>query len=602
MHRLSLLVFLWLPAALPTQAQVLFHNPEGTSTHRHVTSLDGLWRTIVDPYENGYYDYRYQPHAHGYFKDAKPPDPSALQEYDFDTSPTLQVPGDWNSQRRELLLYEGTVWYRRQFEYPKLAEGRRLFVHFGAANYEARVYLNGSHLGLHTGGFTPFGFELTDRVRAGKNSLVVKVDATRHREGVPTVNTDWWNYGGLTRRVRLIEVPDTYIQDYFLHWDDAGTVAGWVQLDGPDLEREVTVRIPAVGVETQIRSDASGRAQLRLAADLALWTPDHPKVYDVELTTDSDSLVEKMGFRRIETRGDEILLNGESVFLRGISIHEEAPGGGRAFTVDHARTLLGWAKQLGCNFVRLAHYPHNEFMVREAERMGLMVWAEVPVYWTIQWQNAATYELAEQQLSEMIQRDRNRASVVIWSVANETPRSAPRLEFLKGLIDEARRLDPTRLISAATEISWQEGGEAHLDDPLGKHLDVLGVNEYVGWYGGVPEDAQQLVWSSSHDKPLIISEFGAGALAGHHGDEDQRWTEEYQARLYREQIKMLRRIDFLRGISPWILMDFRSPRRPLPGIQDFWNRKGLVSERGQHKAAFSVLQAFYEELAQSESP
>ena len=591
-------------------AQVPFPQPYPQALEpgptRQVTSLDGQWRTIVDPYENGYYDYRYRPSSHGYFKDAKPSGPGELLEYDFDASPTLMVPGDWNSQRPELFLYENTVWYRRLFEARKPADGRRLFVRFGAANYGARAYLNGEALGLHVGGFTPFGYEITEHVRDGSNSLVVKVDATRKRDGIPTVNTDWWNYGGLTRSVHLVEVPSTFVSDAFLHLDDSGvkpTIRGWVQLDGSALEQKVTVTLPELGAEVEIQADVDGKAEFEMPAPkLERWTPERPRLYDVEVKTASDTWTEQMGFRTLTTRGHDILLNGEPVFLRGISIHEEAPGGGRAFSVEHARALLGWAKELGCNYVRLAHYPHNELMVREAERLGLLVWSEIPVYWTILWDNPSTYALAEQQLQEMIRRDRNRAAVAIWSVANETPRSPARLSFLTRLIDEARRLDPSRLISAATEITWQENHGVLLDDPLGEHLDVLGVNEYIGWYVGKPEDAPLKRWRSTYKKPLVISEFGAGALAGHHGDSGQIWTEEFQARLYREQLKMLRNIDFLRGTSPWILMDFRSPRRPLPGIQDFWNRKGLLSERGQRKEAFYVMQQYYRELAGDAAP
>ena len=290
-------------------------------------------------------------------------------------------------------------------------------------------------------------------------------------------------------------------------------------------------------------------------------------------------------------------MNGRPIFLRGVSVHEEAPlRGGRANSREDARTLLGWARELGANFVRLAHYPHNEYMIREADRMGIMVWSEIPVYWTILWENPATLENARTQLSEMIARDKNRAAVVIWSVANETPLSDARLSFLKNLVSQARTLDPTRLLSAAMERHYVNDTTQMIDDPLGEFLDVFGCNEYVGWYDGPPEKADRLEWKSKYDKPLVMSEFGGDALAGHHGDAAARWTEEYQESIYRHQIAMLKRIPFLRGTSPWILMDFRSPRRPLPKIQDYWNRKGLVSNKGEKKKAFYVLQEYYKEL------
>jgi beta-glucuronidase len=591
--RFSLLLVLSALSAPVVAQQVQITNVDA----RSAMSLDGDWSSIIDPYENGFYNYRYEPHADGYFRNQKPQTPSDLVEYDFDTSPVLAVPGDWNSQRPELLLYEGTIWYKRSFGYDLPAK-RRAFLHFGGANYEARVYLNGNELGVHSGGFTPFAYEVTDQLRGDSNDLVVKVDNKRRREGVPTLNTDWWNYGGLTRKVRVIEVPDTFIRDYVVQLSPAqpDRVTGWVQLDGPEAKQAVTVRIPGADVEHEVQTDVDGYASFSFSADLRRWSPDDPHLYEVLVESRTDRVIDQIGFRTVTTRASQVLLNGEPIFLRGISIHEEAPlRGGRAHHVDDARTLLGWARELGCNFVRLAHYPHNENMVREADRMGLLVWSEIPVYWTILWDNPETFALAMRQLEEMIARDRNRASVVIWSVANETPRTPSRLTFLNRLIDRTRELDGTRLVSAATELSY-EANRVIVDDPLAASLDVIGANEYVGWYGRRVEDIAQLTWESEFDKPLIMSEFGGGAKFGLHGDAGTRWTEEYQAELYRQQVGMLGRIPFLAGMSPWILADFRSPRRPLPGVQDFWNRKGLLSERGDRKLAFYVLQGFYRDL------
>ncbi len=584
------------------QETTLITNVAGRTT----TSLNGAWQTIVDPFETGFYDYRYQPRADGFFQARTPRDKSDLVEYDFDASPRLQVPGDWNSQDERLFFYEGTVWYRKVFDYP-LRPGARLFVHFGAANYDAHVYLNGTRLGSHEGGFTPFNFEITGQMSAQDNSLVVKVDNRRRRDAVPTVNTDWWNYGGLTRDVSLIELPATFVRDYVLQLAEGTTnrVAGWVQLDGPAAAgRDVTVRIPGASVETTVSTDAAGRAALDVAADLSLWSPSNPRLYDVEIAAAGDRVRDRIGFRTIATRGTDILLNGKPVFLRGVSVHEQAPmREGRANGPEDARTLLGWVKELGGNFVRLAHYPHNESMVRMADSLGLMVWAEIPVYWTIQWENEATLANARRQLSEMITRDRNRAALILWSMANETPLSESRLAFLQSLARRARELDPTRLLTAALELHYRlEDGVLSIDDPFGRDLDVIAINEYLGWYGGTPQRADSVRWESVYDKPLIVSEFGAGALQGYHADARTRWSEEYQASVYRHQVAMLRRIPFLRGVTPWILADFRSPRRPLPGIQDFWNRKGLLSERGIRKQAFFVLQQYYREVAETDEP
>jgi beta-glucuronidase len=595
MKPLFLLVALLAVAPCVRAQQIdLIANTEGRKT----TNLAGRWQAIIDPYESGYYNYRYQPSDNGYFKDAKPKTKSDLIEYDFDRSASLQVPGDWNTQSDQLFFYEGTVWYRKTFDYQRLPN-TRLFVYFGAANYVADVYLNGEKIGQHEGGFTPFNFEITKLVRDTGNFLVVKVDNKRRGDAVPTLMTDWWNYGGLTREVKLIETPTTLVHDYMVQLQKGSRerVSGWVKLAGDKLNQRITVRIPEAGISKSFATDINGFARIDFNANLKLWTPEDPKLYDVVIEAETDRVRERIGFRSLETRGTDILLNGRPVFLRGICIHEEAPlRGGRAYSREDALTLLGWAKELGANFVRLAHYPHNEFIIREADRMGIMVWSEIPVYWTIQWENAATLENARNQLREMIARDKNRAAVVIWSVANETPLSDARLSFLKNLVSHARDLDPTRLLSAAMERHYLDATTQMIDDPLGEFLDVLGCNEYVGWYDGLPEKADRLEWKSKYQKPLVMSEFGGDALYGHHGDALTRWTEEYQESLYRHQLNMLKRIPFLRGTAPWILTDFRSPRRPLPGIQDYWNRKGLISDRGEKKKAFYVMQQWYREL------
>ena len=563
--------------------------------NRNTISLNGKWNIIIDPYEGGYYSYRYQPRNDGYFQNRKQKDKSELVEYDFDKSEMLNVPGDWNTQKKKLLYYEGTVWYKRSFNYKK-KNGKRVFIYFGAVNYQSVIYLNGKKIGEHEGGFTPFNFEITDEIKTGDNFVVVKVDNKRKRNGVPTIITDWWNYGGITRDVELIEVPETFIRDYFIQLKKGSNnkVEGWLQVDGTEKEQNIKIQIPEIGLEKNVLTNKSGYSSFNFEAELKLWSPEDPKLYDVIIISPTDTINDQIGFRSIGTEGEKVLLNGKPIFIRGISIHEEAPfRSGRAYSKEDAVTLLTWAKELGCNFVRLAHYPHNENMIREADKMGIMVWSEIPVYWTILWDDTSTYSNASNQLRDMITRDKNRAAIILWSVANETPRGVARLKFLTGLIEQARQYDSTRLITAATEIHSEEN-TIILDDPLSENLDAIGVNEYLGWYWGKPDLAPQMSWKSEFDKPMIISEFGGGAVYNLHGDAETRWTEEYQENIYIQQVIMLKKIPFLSGVTPWILMDFRSPQRTLPQIQDGWNRKGLISDKGFKKKAFYVLKKFYE--------
>ncbi|MGA1983494.1 MAG: glycoside hydrolase family 2 TIM barrel-domain containing protein [Acidobacteriaceae bacterium] len=567
--------------------------------HRKALSLNGDWHYIVDPYDGGLYTFHREIRKDGFFLDGAPEiGSSGLIEYDFSKSPTLRVPGDWNTQHDSLFYYEGLLWYQRDFTYEPIA-GHKTFLHIGAANYKSIAWVNGQEACSHEGGFTAFDCDVSASIHRGKNFVVIAVDNTRLADGVPTLNTDWWNYGGLTRDVSLIDVPAKYIDDYDLHLNRERTaIEGSVHVEGAEPGEQVTVSLPELGRSASARLGADHRARFSLsAAGVAFWTPEQPKLYQVRLQAADDSLDDEMGFRTIEVRGTDILLNGKPVFLRGISIHAEAPiRGGRANTDQDAAMLLGWAKELDCNYVRLAHYPHDERMTREADRLGLMVWSEIPVYWAEHFDDPAVLAKAEQQLGEEIRRDRNKASIVLWSIANETPLTPERTAFLKTLAADVHALDSTRLVTAALLVRSQ-GHDKYVDDPLGEALDVIGMNEYIGWYEQLPQDADTTAWHVAYQKPLIVSEFGGDAKAGLHGAATQRWTEEYQASIFRHQLPMLAKIPQFRGLSPWILMDFRSPMRQLPGLQDGYNRKGLVSNRGQKKEAFFVLQKTYREWA-----
>ncbi len=564
-------------------------------------SLNGEWNYIVDVQEEGYYDYRMKPTPWGFFRNAKPQKPEDLIEYDFDKSPTMQIPSDWNTKDERLFFYEGTVWFKRSFQAVPMEECRTL-LYFGAVNYDCRVWVNGQEVGHHVGGFTPFNFDISDLLKEGENTVIVKVDNKRHPEDVPTQIFDWWNYGGITRDVKLVKVTPVYLEDYNVQLQKADAKAKMreisfsAKLNKAEAGHEVTLFIPELKLEQKLTTDAEGKVSGTMkvsAKKLTLWSPENPKRYQVQVTLDNSTVADEIGFRTIETRDKQILLNGQPIFLKGISIHNEKPnGGGRANTAEDARTLLSWAKELGCNFVRLAHYPHHEEMVREAEKMGILVWSEIPVYWTIAWTNPATFANARQQLTDMISRDHNRANVIIWSIANETPHSAERDDFLGRLAQYARTLDDTRLISMAMEVTGASNYVNRLNDNMNKYVDVVSFNEYVGWYRDV-NDAPKMTWEIPYNKPVIISEFGGGARYGYHGAQNQRWTEEFQENLYRENLAMLDKIDGLSGTTPWILKDFRSPRRVLPGVQDYYNRKGLVSDKGEKKKAFFVLRDWY---------
>ena len=594
-HTLFFLLLLVTNLCTVKSQEVFISNTQ----NRTFTSLNGKWKYVIDPYETGQIGFM------PLYENSKPKNKTDRVEYSFDLAQTLWVPGAWDSQKPELYYYEGSLWYRKTFNKENIAKDKRYFIYFGAANYLSTVTLNGEILGKHEGGFTPFCYEVTHLIKEKDNYLIVGVNNTRSADQIPAKVTDWFNHGGITRAVRLIEVPATFISNYFLSLDkstlplNTKQINGSLTLTGERSPQKVLVIIPELKIKKEIIVDSTGTCNFTISAkNIELWSPEKPKLYEVSLVTKSEKIDDRIGFRSIETKGKQILLNGQPIFLKGISLHDENPlRRDRANSVDDARLVLGWAKELGCNFVRLAHYPHQENIVRVADEMGIMLWEELPLYWGIDWDNPKVLQSAKDQYTALINRDYNRASSIIWSIANETVPTTARNEFLKSIAQLVRAIDSTRLLSAACKkdqaVDGHPDNDYTISDPTMEYLDIVSFNEYLGWYGGLPAECRKKTYTSSADKPIIVSEFGGGALQGYYADSLTRWSEDYQAYLYKENIAMFDRIDGLAGMTPWILVDFMTPLRQLPDIQDGWNRKGLISEKGIKKKAFYVLQEYY---------
>ncbi|MFC0633537.1 glycoside hydrolase family 2 protein [Brevundimonas balnearis] len=583
------------PGAAPAPALI------GALPNRSRVSLDGRWKLILDPFDvSG----RKPGPRRNFWEDRPTTDDGPLVEYEWASSDEIAVPGDWNTQAPELFHYEGPAYYRRDVEGPP-ADGRRRFLVFEAVNYRSRVWLNGEPIAEHEGGFTPFEVEVTDRLRPGANSLVVRADSRHGPETLPALDFDWKNYGGVTRSVWLVDTPATFVRDAFVRLEH-GRILADIVVDGPDAGgAPVRLDLPDLDVGAEAVAGSDGRVRLSLAAPpgLRLWSPETPVLNTVSIAAGGDRWIDRIGFRTLETRGREILLNGRPRFLKGVAMHEERLGteGGRVTTESEARALLTQVKALGCDFVRLAHYPHGETTVRLADELGLIAWAEIPVYWEdVAYDSAATLALARTMTAEMIVRDRNRCSVGFWSVANETPQTPERLAFLRTVISDVRALDATRLVTAAlnknVDVGGVRDGETRLivADDLGRDLDVVAMNQYEGWYGRrTPGEIRQVSFGTTWEKPLLMSEFGADALHGHHGPRESRWTEAHQAWLFEETLEALAASGIFAGVTPWLLKDFRSPRRWHGRFQRGWNRKGVIDETGRRKLAFDTLRRFY---------
>ena len=445
----------------------------------------------------------------------------------------------------------------------------------------------------------------------GDNFLTVEVNNRRSVDAIPAMSFDWWNYGGITRDVMLVSVPDTYIKDYMVQLDKNApdVINANVRMSSQvPAGSSVTVSIPELKVSKVISLDKDGYGETSFRVrKLQRWSPDSPKLYDVRLaysngcsSAEEDAVSEQIGFRNITVDGTRILVNGKPMFMCCVSFHEEIPQRmGRAYSEADASMLLSEAKALGVNMVRLAHYPQNEYIVRMAERMGIILWQEIPVWQGIDFENAATMDKALRMFSEMLYRDKNRCAVGFWGVANETRPSPARNAFLRRELAFGRSVDSTRLYTAAFDNVYfkKEYGEFRIEDDFVEDLDVVSFNKYMGWYAPWPADPSECRWKVAPGKPVIISEFGCEAQFGQHGDSGRAssWSEKFQADQYRKNLKMFDLIPNLAGVSPWILFDFRSPFRFHPTNQDGWNRKGLVSDKGQRKQAWYIMRDYYNE-------
>jgi len=617
---------------------------------RRITSLNGEWSYIVDPMNNGLPESSF---FGGFPKNKTQKTGMELIEYNFETAAKIQIPGAWNAFDKKLFFYRGPVWLYKKFNYqPKKEAITHLYIE--GSNFTTKIFINGSIVGEFEGGYVPFNFDISKYLKDGENILLVQTDNTLNKSSVPTQKTDWWPWGGIVGDVYILETPKKFIQNAYLQLNPENFSEALfnVEMNQELSGQRIVLEIPELQFKDEFITNATGfiRESIKIAPQL--WSPDDPKLYKVLISTDQEIISDEIGFRSIKVKGQNIYLNNSEIQFKGISMHSEPIGiPGPAFSKEHFQDLLLTAKDLNINFIRAAHYPYTRHLAKVADRLGLMLWEEVPVYWNIDWDNSETLNIATNQITRLVQRDQNRASVVVWSVANETPLSSSRMKFLNTLLSEIEVIDSTRLTTAALLSGSEEQFKAlvlvlalkgfnsqwvnpqekaifqfildqanipidselnfsiSIDDPLGESVDLISYNEYFGWYYVTFFTDQMMISegtlrklmfeimpsikiSSVFNKPIHISEFGAGAKYGNHSN--KIWSENYQASLYRHQLEMLSNNPQIKGISPWVFKDFRAMLRPLPGIQDFYNRKGLIDENGNKKEAFDVLADFYE--------
>ncbi len=589
---------------------------------RNEVSLNGTWKFNPDPYQRC----RQQKWWKG--EGTKSFFPCFNLEGLWDT----HVPSTWKKEFEELKWYDGHANYVKEFTLDSVPEDQDAFLCFDGVTYRAEMYLNGEELTPHEWGYSPFQRKVTGLLQPGANRLFVLVDNFMREDRVPGIRCDWNNDGGITGGVKLIFVPKAHIENFRtetrLEGDDV-VIGVHVSAAGEGVDSlPVTISIPELRKEGTLEVPMGGTATLELRlsrGEMELWCPGNPKLYATRLSTPFETLEDEIGYREIKTRGMEILLNGEPIRLYGVAVHSEFPETGRAATEEGIALMLEKARELGCNFLRCAHYPYADIFARAMDRAGMLWWEEVPVYWLTQVHKEPQRSLALGMLEEMIRRDWNRASLIFWSVSNEcagdgSPAGSNRdlsggnYPYWVDACALVRRLDPSRLISSAdsghrrttangwtpdagdvfdTAIKGQDWHPGH-PDAFYDLLDVLGANLYVQNPGDNPTATDKFVeMLRRFNKPMMITEFGSmsatdDALEGRRSDE--LGHPDRHARILREAYRAMAKHPEIVGYIPWALMDVRVPMH-----WRWYNRGtgtfayGLLDNLYQKKAVFDVV-------------
>ncbi len=580
--------------------------PQQTTT-RNLLDLAGLWDFQLDPDGRG--------ESQGW-ADRLP-------------SPILiGVPGSWNEQFQDTRDYTGIAWYQTRTTLPRGWRGQRIVLRVGSAVYHATVWIDGQRVGEHLGGHLPFAFEITSLAQWDRPvSITLRVEnigmATRvppsgnsvpgRAVNFPDVNYDYFPYSGLHRTVALYSVPATHITD----------ITTTSAFDGADglLHLHVTASenfhgagwAEAGGVKAALSfRNGEATATLRIASVKA-WSPASPHLYTLTVTlgdpkspTDLYSL--DVGIRTIEVRGDRLLLNGQPIVLRGAARHEDFPINGRGLNLPVAVRDIQLLKWIGGNSFRTSHYPYSEETMRLADREGMLVIDEIPackLYFGDSEANVqARLDQCRQDITELVARDKNHPSVIMWCLANEPTSNvfvnrggadlplndaykAKGQAFFEALFGYARTLDKTRPFTltamSATELSW-----AQLSD-------VICINRYNGWYsdpGQAGANGALLApeldrLHASLGKPIMVTEFGADAVAGTHADPAEMWSEEYQVQLIDGVLDACASRPFVVGTQVWVLCDFKTAQAS--GRAEGLNLKGVFTRERQPKMAAHAL-------------
>lgn len=547
----------------------------------------------------------------------------------------MPVPSSYNDiyTGRDFADHVGNLYYRRTFTVSSRMLEKRLFLRFGSVTHKAEVWLNGTCLGKHSGGFLPFSFEITEAARAGENELEVIVnnivDETTlpagrmvHQKfpGLPEEihnlpNFDFYNYSGIMRPVCLYTAPGSYIEDTSIYGKMDGSFYWDVKANG---EGTVSVRLlDAAGNEVAAGEGFKGTGRID---QVQLWEPGHPVLYSLEVTLtgsdgEKDTYTEVFGFREVSIRDCRIHLNGKPVYLKGFGKHEDSPVHGRGFDMAYNVKDIGLLKWIGANSFRTSHYPYCEEMLQLCDREGILVIDEAPAVglnagFTATgllggnpngtWKLFKTAEHHRQVLRDMVQRDKNHPCVIIWSVANEpASQEDGAKEYFEPLLNLVRELDEQK--RPATLVTYE--GSNPVSCKVAEICDLLIINRYRGWYdtegnlrgaAALLKDELEGFHKRCPDKPIMLGEYGADTIAGFHDINARIFSEEYQVDFLRAYGEVFDSLPYITGEHVWNFADFATAEniKRVGG-----NKKGVFTRDRSPKMAAHFLKERWEGIS-----
>ena len=553
----------------------------------------------------------------------------------------IAVPGSWNEQYADFYNYVGMAWYLQRVYVPQEWQKQRIFIRIGSANYFARVWINGKTVGEHNGGHLPFCFEITDQVLwDSENKIAIQVENHLKPErvpagnvtggmggfmsGFPSSNFDFFPYAGIHRPVILFSLPNDYIEDVRVTTGiegnngvirisvskNANSGSGYAILKGGDQRFEAPLTFIAGQAEVQL-----------VVPEARLWSPEDPYLYECSVTlTDGERVADRyslsIGIRTIKVVDNQILLNGKPIFLKGFGRHEDFYASGRGLNLPLLVKDYDLLKWVGANSYRTSHYPYSEEEMHMADQEGFLIIDEIPAVSLLFDDGPEKIQIrleqCKQQIRELVDRDKNHPSVIMWSIANEPmpPRMMERMrgiddspidpsfsKFFDDLYELVRKLDPTRLVT----LVGMMGGPLEWQAPS----DVICINRYWGWYtqAGQPEMGVHLleqeldsIYETLH-KPIIISEFGADTVAGMHSLPSKMWTEEYQVDFIRGYLDTASQRNFVVGLHVWNFADFQAVQST--NRVNGMNLKGVFTRDRKPKMAAHFLRERWKQSSQS---